>query len=61
MTEKARKLKSVDAPSLRERVSQEEWEMRCDLAAAYQLAALFKWTDLIYTHSRHACREASIC
>ncbi|MGH8768371.1 MAG: class II aldolase/adducin family protein, partial [Burkholderiales bacterium] len=24
--------------------------MRCDLAAAYQLAALFKWTDLIYTH-----------
>ena len=50
MTEKARKLKSVDAPSLRERVTQAEWEMRCDLAAAYQLAALFKWTDLIYTH-----------
>lgn len=24
--------------------------MRVDLAAAYQLAALFKWTDLIYTH-----------
>ena len=24
--------------------------MRADLAAAYQLAALFKWTDLIYTH-----------
>ena len=50
MTENARKLKSVDTPSLRERVSQEEWETRCDLAAAYQLAALFKWTDLIYTH-----------
>ena len=50
MTEQARKLKSVDASSLRSRVSQEEWEMRCDLAAAYQLAAQYKWTDLIYTH-----------
>ena len=50
MTESARKLKPVDTPSVRERVSKEEWEMRCDLAAAYQLAALFKWTDLIYTH-----------
>ena len=50
MTEQARKLKSVDATSLRSRVSQEEWEMRCDLAAAYQLAAQYKWTDLIYTH-----------
>ena len=24
--------------------------MRVDLAAAYQLAAIYKWTDLIYTH-----------
>jgi ribulose-5-phosphate 4-epimerase/fuculose-1-phosphate aldolase len=40
----------VDAPSVRDRVSKEEWDMRCDLAAAYQLAAQFKWTDLIYTH-----------
>lgn len=37
-------------PSVRERVSREEWQIRCDLAAAYQLAALFRWTDLIYTH-----------
>ena len=50
MTEQARKLKSVDASSVRARVSSEEWEMRCDLAAAYQLAAQYKWTDLIYTH-----------
>lgn len=50
MSGKTRKLKSVDTPSVRERVSREEWEMRCDLAAAYQIAALFKWTDLIYTH-----------
>jgi ribulose-5-phosphate 4-epimerase/fuculose-1-phosphate aldolase len=37
-------------PEVRSRVSQEEWNVRVDLAAAYQLAALFKWTDLIYTH-----------
>src|SRR5712671_1583132 len=35
---------------VRERVSKEEWQVRVDLAAAYQLAAIFKWTDLIYTH-----------
>jgi ribulose-5-phosphate 4-epimerase/fuculose-1-phosphate aldolase len=35
---------------VRERVGKEEWEIRVDLAAAYQLAAIFKWTDLIYTH-----------
>jgi ribulose-5-phosphate 4-epimerase/fuculose-1-phosphate aldolase len=50
MAGKAVKLKSVTSPSVRERVSGAEWEVRCDLAAAYQLAALFKWTDLIYTH-----------
>jgi ribulose-5-phosphate 4-epimerase/fuculose-1-phosphate aldolase len=36
--------------SVKERVSKEEWQLRVDLAAAYQLAAIFKWTDLIYTH-----------
>jgi ribulose-5-phosphate 4-epimerase/fuculose-1-phosphate aldolase len=50
MTEQARKLKSVDASGVRARVSEVEWQMRCDLAAAYQLAAQYKWTDLIYTH-----------
>jgi ribulose-5-phosphate 4-epimerase/fuculose-1-phosphate aldolase len=42
--------KLVATPSARGRVSREEWEVRVDLAAAYQLAALFRWTDLIYTH-----------
>ena len=37
-------------PSVRDRISQEEWQTRVDLAAAYQLAHLYKWTDLIYTH-----------
>ena len=35
---------------VKERVGKEEWQLRVDLAAAYQLAALFRWTDLIYTH-----------
>jgi len=45
-------MSAVPSPqkSVRERVSREEWQIRCDLAAAYQLAALFRWTDLIYTH-----------
>ncbi len=50
MSESVVKLKAVDAQPVRERISREEWEMRCDLAAAYQLAALHRWTDLIYTH-----------
>ena len=35
---------------VRERVSKEEWQVRVDLAACYQLGAIYKWTDLIYTH-----------
>lgn len=31
-------------------MSTAEWNLRKDLAAAYNLAALFGWTDLIYTH-----------
>ncbi len=37
-------------PSRRDRVSPEEWKLRCDLAAAYRLVALFKWDDLVFTH-----------
>jgi ribulose-5-phosphate 4-epimerase/fuculose-1-phosphate aldolase len=43
-------LKSVKQASVRDRVSGEEWQARVDLAAAYQLAAQLRWTDLIYTH-----------
>jgi ribulose-5-phosphate 4-epimerase/fuculose-1-phosphate aldolase len=43
-------LKPKSSKPVRERVSREEWQVRVDLAAAYQLAALYKWTDLIYTH-----------
>ena len=43
-------LKPKSSKPVRERVSRDEWQMRVDLAAAYQLAAVYKWTDLIYTH-----------
>src|SRR2546428_8042668 len=36
--------------SLREQASQEEWQARVDLAAAYRLVALYGWDDLIFTH-----------
>src|SRR4026208_25966 len=35
---------------VRDRVSKEEGARRVDPAAAYQLGAIYKWTDLIYTH-----------
>ena len=50
MTQQARKLEAVNARPVRERVSESEWDLRCDLAAAYQLAAQYRWTDMIYTH-----------
>jgi hypothetical protein len=43
-------LKPSQTKSVKERVSKEEWELRVDLAAAYQLAPIFKWSDLIFTH-----------
>jgi ribulose-5-phosphate 4-epimerase/fuculose-1-phosphate aldolase len=37
-------------PSMRERVSAEEWQVRQDLAACYRLVADFGWSDLVFTH-----------
>ncbi|MGX1199539.1 class II aldolase/adducin family protein [Parvibaculum sp. MBR-TMA-1.3b-4.2] len=36
--------------SMRDQVSQEEWEVRVNLAATYRLVAHYGWSDLIYTH-----------
>ena len=36
--------------SLEGRVSDDEWQARLDLAAAYRLVALFRWDDLVFTH-----------
>jgi ribulose-5-phosphate 4-epimerase/fuculose-1-phosphate aldolase len=39
-----------NVPSLRDRVSKEEWAARVALAATYRLVAHFKWDDLVFTH-----------
>lgn len=41
---------SVEIPSLKGKVSEEEWKIRIDLAAAYRLVAYYGWDDLIFTH-----------
>jgi len=38
------------AGSVRDQVSDEEWSIRVDLAAAYRLVAHYGWDDLIFTH-----------
>ena len=43
-------LQSVDIPSLKGKVSDEEWAIRVDLAAAYRMVAYHGWDDLIFTH-----------
>src|SRR4028119_1881073 len=43
-------LASVEIPSLQGRVSDEEWKVRVDLAAAYRMVAYYGWDDLIFTH-----------
>ena len=40
----------IEIPSLHGDVSEEEWKIRVDLAAAYRLIAHFGWDDLIFTH-----------
>jgi ribulose-5-phosphate 4-epimerase/fuculose-1-phosphate aldolase len=37
-------------PSVKEVVSAEEWQLRCDLAACYRLVAAYGWSDLVFTH-----------
>ena len=41
---------NAPAQSVREQVSAEEWQLRCDLAACYRLIALHGWDDLVFTH-----------
>lgn len=36
--------------SIRKQVSDQEWQARVDLAAAYRLVAHYGWDDLIFTH-----------
>src|SRR5512144_667288 len=41
---------ALDIPSLRDKVSPEEWAVRVDLAACYRLVARYGWEDLVFTH-----------
>jgi len=41
--------------TLKGRVSDEEWKLRCELAATYRLAALYGWDDMIFTHISVRC------
>ena len=36
--------------SVRDQVSEQEWQTRVDLAAAYRLIAMHGWDDLVFTH-----------
>ncbi len=40
----------VAVPSVRDKVSAEEWAMRVDLAACYRIVAHYGWDDLVFTH-----------
>lgn len=42
--------KLVKVPSVRARVSEDEWQARVELAAAYRLVAHYGWTHLINNH-----------
>jgi ribulose-5-phosphate 4-epimerase/fuculose-1-phosphate aldolase len=43
-------LQDVEIPPMKGKVSDEEWKIRVDLAAAYRLIAHYGWDDLIFTH-----------
>ncbi|MEO1242419.1 MAG: class II aldolase/adducin family protein [Pseudomonadota bacterium] len=47
----------LSLPSLKGKVSDEEWRLRCDLAATYRLAALYGWDDMIFTHISVRCPD----
>jgi ribulose-5-phosphate 4-epimerase/fuculose-1-phosphate aldolase len=40
----------MNIPSIKDQVSADEWQLRCDLAACYRLVAMYGWSDLIFTH-----------
>src|SRR5262249_45380017 len=41
---------TLHVPSLRDKVTPEEWAVRVDLAACYRLVAHYGWEDLVFTH-----------
>ena len=49
-------LSEVKIPSLRGKVSPEEWKMRVEVAACYRLVAHFGLNDLVYNQDRKSTR-----
>ncbi len=49
---------SAKTSTVRDQVSDAEWQARIDLAAAYRLVALYGWDDLIFTHISARVPEA---
>ena len=47
----------LELPSLKGKVSDEEWRLRCEVAATYRLAALYGWDDMIFTHISVRCPD----
>jgi ribulose-5-phosphate 4-epimerase/fuculose-1-phosphate aldolase len=43
-------MKAVTSNLSSENMSEEEWQLRQDLAACYRLFVHYGWTDLIFTH-----------
>lgn len=43
-------MNSAESIAVRDRVSDEEWQTRVDLAACYRLIAMHGWDDLVFTH-----------
>lgn len=44
------RMNALAMPTVKGRVSPEEWQTRVDLAACYRLVAEFRWDDLVFTH-----------
>ncbi|MFT5440520.1 MAG: hypothetical protein ACI9MJ_002394, partial [Alphaproteobacteria bacterium] len=43
-------MQAIEIPSVRDKVSAEEWEARVNLACAYRLVDHFGWTHLTANH-----------
>ncbi|MDA0998158.1 MAG: class II aldolase, partial [Proteobacteria bacterium] len=44
-------VQALNLPSVQDRVNEQEWKMRVDLAACYRLVAHYGWDDLLFTHN----------
>jgi ribulose-5-phosphate 4-epimerase/fuculose-1-phosphate aldolase len=40
----------INVSSVKSAVTEEEWQIRVELAATYRLVAMFGWDDIIFTH-----------